>query len=104
MMPARKFILPRSNDGANALSPMTKKPRRAAKQRPEGMSNADWVTDIQWQAVVNQDRRKREAASEYKEDDDPVVATAPAATAKGNNAARKEKGRQGRSSLTHSGR
>jgi hypothetical protein len=53
---------------------------------------------------VNQDRRKWEAASEYKEDDDPVVATAPAATAKRNNAVRKEKGRQGRSSSTHSGR
>jgi hypothetical protein len=45
-MPARKFILPRCNDGVDALLPMMKKPRRVAKQRPEGMSNADWVTDI----------------------------------------------------------
>jgi hypothetical protein len=44
-MPPKKFILPRSNNGADALPP-TKKSQRATKQRPEGASNADWAVDI----------------------------------------------------------
>jgi hypothetical protein len=64
-MAPKKFVLPRINDGADALPPM-KKPRWAAKQRPEGMSNAAWAADIHRWAVVNQDRRKREAAVKMK--------------------------------------
>jgi hypothetical protein len=64
-MPPRKFVLPRSNNG-DALPPTTKKSRRAAKQRPEGMSNTDWAADVQRRVVVNQDRYKREAAVRMK--------------------------------------
>jgi hypothetical protein len=45
-----------------------KKPR-AGKKRPEGMSNTDWAADVQRRAMVNQDRRAREAASRMKKAD-----------------------------------
>jgi hypothetical protein len=61
-MPPKKFILPRINNSFDALPP-TKKPRRQMKQRTNGMSNAAWAADIQRRAVVNEDRRKREAAA-----------------------------------------
>jgi hypothetical protein len=43
-----------------------KKTWRPMKQWLEGMSNAAWAADIQWRAVVNQDRRKRKAATKMK--------------------------------------
>jgi hypothetical protein len=52
----------------------TKKPR-AGKQRPEGMSNTDWAADVARQAIVNQDRHKREAAARLKK---AALATASA--------------------------
>jgi hypothetical protein len=64
-MPPRKFVLPRNNDGEGLL-PVTKKPW-AGKQRPEGMSNTEWAADFAQRAVVNQDRRKREATAKMFE-------------------------------------
>jgi hypothetical protein len=75
-MPPKKFVLPRINDGADALPPM-KKTRQQTKQRPEGMSNVAWAVDIQRQAVVNQDRRKWEAAAKMKKAAVMVAASLP---------------------------
>jgi hypothetical protein len=36
------------------------------KQCPDGITNAEWVADIQRRAVVNLDRRKREVAAKAK--------------------------------------
>jgi hypothetical protein len=61
-MPPNKYVAPHPT-AANA----PKKKWKAEKERPEGMTNAEWDFDLQRRSVENASRRQREVKAKERE-------------------------------------
>jgi hypothetical protein len=69
-MPPKKYVGPRST----AAAPPARRRGRVEKERPKGMTNAEWAFDLQRRQVENASRRQRELRAKKKRASEAMAA------------------------------